>query len=74
MVGNPITHLMNTQHTIEGMTCAACASRVGRALQAVPGVTHAHVNLATERAEITGDVAKRIHSAALTGYFERNLT
>jgi Cu+-exporting ATPase len=55
-MGKPIFTDMNTQLTIEGMTCAACATRVGRALQAVPGVTHAHVNLATERAEIQGDV------------------
>lgn len=61
---------MNTQLTIEGMTCAACASRVGRALQAVPGVTHAHVNLATERAEITGDVtlATLLEAVEESGY------
>ena len=34
---------------ISGMTCAACAGRVERALRAVPGVTEASVNLATER-------------------------
>ncbi len=39
---------------IEGMHCAACAGRVERALAAVPGVTRAAVNLATERADITG--------------------
>ncbi|WP_197372868.1 cation transporter, partial [Ralstonia pseudosolanacearum] len=37
---------------IEGMTCAACAGRVERALRAVPGVTQASVNLATERARV----------------------
>ena len=41
---------------IEGMTCAGCASRVERALRAVPGVTDAAVNLATERARVTGAV------------------
>ncbi len=55
-MARPISKRMNTQLTIEGMTCAACATRVGRALQAVPGVTHAHVNLATERAGIEGEV------------------
>ncbi|NCY24524.1 MAG: heavy metal translocating P-type ATPase, partial [Alphaproteobacteria bacterium] len=52
------------------MTCAACASRVGRALQAVPGVSHAHVNLATERAEITGDVtlATLLEAVEESGY------
>lgn len=37
---------------IEGMTCASCVGRVERALQAVPGVSQAHVNLATEKAEV----------------------
>ncbi|TXL73327.1 copper-translocating P-type ATPase [Vineibacter terrae] len=38
--------------TVEGMTCASCVGRVERALQQVPGVTGASVNLATERARI----------------------
>jgi Cu+-exporting ATPase len=37
---------------IEGMTCAGCAGRVERALQKVPGVEQASVNLATEHARI----------------------
>ncbi|MBY5707596.1 copper-translocating P-type ATPase [Rhizobium leguminosarum] len=37
---------------VEGMTCASCVSRVERALKAVPGVTQASVNLATEKATI----------------------
>ena len=32
---------------VEGMTCASCVGRVERALQAVPGVQSAVVNLAT---------------------------
>ena len=39
---------------ITGMTCASCAGRVERALKAVPGVSAAAVNLATETAEIRG--------------------
>jgi len=39
---------------IEGMTCASCVARVERALKAVPGVASAVVNLATERATVTG--------------------
>ena len=38
--------------SIGGMTCAACAGRVERALAKVPGVTDASVNLATEVAQI----------------------
>ncbi|HEY6918326.1 MAG TPA: heavy metal-associated domain-containing protein, partial [Tabrizicola sp.] len=33
---------------VSGMTCASCAGRVERALKAVPGVSSAAVNLATE--------------------------
>ncbi|MDR9053489.1 MULTISPECIES: heavy metal translocating P-type ATPase [Burkholderia] len=44
---------------IDGMTCASCVSRVEKALAKVPGVTHASVNLATERAtvEASADVS-----------------
>ncbi len=37
---------------VGGMTCAACSSRVERALQKVPGVQAASVNLATEKATV----------------------
>jgi Au+-exporting ATPase len=36
------------------MTCASCVGRVEKALKAVPGVTEATVNLATERATVRG--------------------
>ncbi|PZP05847.1 MAG: heavy metal translocating P-type ATPase, partial [Sphingomonas hengshuiensis] len=39
---------------IEGMSCASCVGRVEKTLKAVPGVETASVNLATERAEVTG--------------------
>ncbi|MEM9578402.1 MAG: heavy metal translocating P-type ATPase [Pseudomonadota bacterium] len=39
---------------VEGMTCAGCVRGVERALLAVPGVTSANVNLATEKAVVTG--------------------
>jgi len=45
-----------TERTFElaigGMTCASCAGRIEKALQAVPGVIEANVNLATERAHV----------------------
>jgi len=41
-----------TSLDIGGMSCAACAGRVEKALRAVPGVLDASVNLATERATI----------------------
>jgi Cu+-exporting ATPase len=39
--------------SIEGMTCASCVRRVEQALAAVPGVSAAQVNLATESARVT---------------------
>jgi Cu+-exporting ATPase len=38
---------------IEGMSCASCVGRVEKALAAVPGVSQASVNLATEVAKVT---------------------
>ncbi len=37
---------------IKGMTCASCVSRIEKALDRVPGVIAATVNLATERATV----------------------
>ena len=49
---------------IEGMTCASCVGRIEKALKAVPGVTSASVNLATERATVRvaggGEAASRL--------------
>ena len=58
---------------IEGMTCASCVARVERALKAVPGVTSAAVNLATERATITGSAGDAALMAAVkdAGYDAR---
>ena len=39
--------------TVTGMSCASCVGRVERALQQVPGVREASVNLATEQANVT---------------------
>ena len=38
---------------VEGMTCAACSSRVERVTRKLPGVIESTVNLATERLNIT---------------------
>ncbi|MGR3374605.1 heavy metal translocating P-type ATPase [Pseudooceanicola nanhaiensis] len=37
---------------IEGMSCAGCAGRVSRAMEALPGVVSAEVNVATETATV----------------------
>ncbi|MCG8690408.1 MAG: heavy metal translocating P-type ATPase [Minwuiales bacterium] len=43
---------------ITGMTCAACAGRVERALRGVAGVAAADVNLATDRAHVSATGAR----------------
>lgn len=62
---------------IEGMTCASCVSKVEKALNAVPGVTRASVNLATERAhvELAGQVplSDLIKAVKTAGYEARSL-
>ncbi|MFD2652202.1 heavy metal translocating P-type ATPase [Brucella rhizosphaerae] len=62
---------------IEGMTCASCVSKVEKALNAVPGVTRASVNLATERAhvELAGQVSLSdlIKAVGTAGYEARSL-
>ncbi|WP_433849097.1 heavy metal translocating P-type ATPase [Brucella pseudogrignonensis] len=62
---------------IEGMSCASCVSNVEKALSAVPGVSRASVNLATERAHVelagqvaVGDLIKAVEKA---GYEARSL-
>jgi P-type Cu+ transporter len=57
--------------SITGMTCAACATRVERAIKRTPGVAAASVNLATERARVTlagADEAAVIAAVARAGY------
>lgn len=50
---------------IEGMHCAACTARIERALDAVPGVASATVNLATAEAAVEYD-PDRVNLAAMT--------
>jgi Au+-exporting ATPase len=52
---------------VEGMTCASCVGRVERALLAVPGVSEATVNLATERATVRGHAEEEALLAAIRG-------
>ena len=72
---SPVANLddASTDLDISGMTCAACAGRVERALRAVPGVTEASVNLATERARVHGGATGDALVAAVTaaGYEAR---
>ncbi len=71
MTADPET-LQTLTLPIEGMHCASCVSRVERALEAVPGVTRAHVNLATERADLrldgSADMPALVTAVADSGY------
>ena len=53
------------------MTCASCVSHVTRALERVPGVDEASVNLATERASIASPSASPVPIASLIAAIER---
>ena len=46
---------LTTELPIEGMTCAACAARIGRGLSDLDGVEEANVNYATARAVVSYD-------------------
>ncbi|PSC03398.1 copper-translocating P-type ATPase [Alsobacter soli] len=58
---------------VQGMTCASCVGRVERAIRAVPGVTAANVNLATERSTVSlsaGADVKAVAEAILDAGYE----
>ncbi|MCK9487109.1 MAG: heavy metal translocating P-type ATPase [Dehalococcoidia bacterium] len=54
---------------VRGMTCASCVRRVERALDGVPGVAGASVNLATEQATV--DAGPALDLEALRGAVDR---
>jgi Cu+-exporting ATPase len=55
------------QLLINGMSCASCVSRVQKALQAVPGVTQARVNLAERTALVMGSASAQDLVSAVEG-------
>lgn len=65
---NPTTNL-----DIGGMSCASCVLRIEKALQAVPGVVGATVNLATEKASVLGnaDATNLVAAVTKAGYEAR---
>jgi Cu+-exporting ATPase len=52
------TQLERIDLPVEGMTCAACAVRIGKGLGKLDGVTQADVNLAAARATVHYDPSK----------------
>ena len=62
--------MRETTFSVTGMTCASCVGRVERALEKVPGVLEASVNLANERATVeylAGEVEPRDLEMAIEG-------
>ncbi|MFT4105495.1 MAG: heavy metal translocating P-type ATPase [Lacrimispora sp.] len=62
----------NTTVTIPigGMTCAACAQRIGKVVGKMEGVQEASVNFATEKATVTYDPQK-VRLSAIKGAIEK---
>lgn len=64
---------------ITGMSCAACANRVEKAVSTLPGVISARVNFALENMTVeydpagvtTGDILRRVEDAGYGGAFDR---
>ena len=63
---------------ISGMTCSACAARVEKALKQLPGVIEAHVNVATDRADVRSigtdlsqsDLSAAVKKAGYEAFFD----
>ncbi|MDH7497228.1 MAG: heavy metal translocating P-type ATPase [Syntrophomonadaceae bacterium] len=70
--------MRRVEFALQGMTCAACASRIEKALERLPAVLSARVNLATETAAVDylpGAISPREMVAVITrlGYGARQL-
>ncbi len=61
---------LTTEIPIGGMTCAACAARIGRGLTGLEGVEEANVNYATARAVVSYD-PDRVDRAAFSATIEK---
>jgi P-type Cu+ transporter len=70
-----LTEEHSLRFPVEGMTCAACSSRLQRALERVDGVTSADVNLATEQATVHlahgGSATHLVDAVEKAGYSAR---
>lgn len=68
-----ITPLVTERHielAIKGMTCASCVLRVEKALEKVPGVAQAQVNLATHRASVNLDASVQAPHSLISALLE----
>ncbi|NUT34217.1 MAG: heavy-metal-associated domain-containing protein [Hamadaea sp.] len=62
------------EFAVEGMTCQSCATRVTTAVEAIPGVTAATVDLAARRLTVAGPASATAIEAAVSaaGYTIRS--
>ena len=58
--------IMSTELNISGMTCGHCQTAVTKALQSVPGVQNAEVDLKTGQARVEGEADLQALLAAVT--------
>ena len=70
--------VQSAQLNITGMTCAACAARIEKNLNKVPGVQQASVNFASEKVTVVfdpsvADQGKLIETVRKTGYDVANV-
>ena len=56
---------MKTSFAIVGMHCGSCSARLSRTLQAVSGVSEAHVNFSTEKATVVFDETQTTEAALI---------
>lgn len=56
--------------SITGATCASCVNTIEKALTSVPGISHAHMNLADNTASVTGqaDPKSLVRAVESAGY------
>lgn len=55
------------RYTVNGLKCGGCVTKATAALQALPGVTAAQVDLASKTARVEGEVAPEAVIRALQG-------
>ncbi|WP_282093392.1 heavy metal translocating P-type ATPase [Epibacterium ulvae] len=67
-----MTSTLQLSFALDGVRCGGCVGRAQRAIETVPGVRGAHVNLANARADVTADlglsVAELTHVLSKAGY------
>ena len=62
------------QYTVTGMSCAACSTRVEKAVSKVPGVTSCSVSLLTNSMGVEGTASADSIVAAVNGSWLRGFS